>query len=202
MQESLEKSSISLENREDIELKNRNNLKTCCESQSVMQESLEKSSMSSESSEDTESNSDYSEKSEDLKFKITDKLKTYFGTQSFMQKSLEISSISSLSAISIIGSFPDEKKNYNYRRIDEFITNLIRYVRLSKVGCIITDAKKYNEKVSFAEMIEQKVQENPYYSNDYKNEINLIGVTSLDSLDLNETSVRHLIIYNIFFYIN
>jgi hypothetical protein len=46
-------------------------------------------------------------------------------------------------------------------------------------------------------MIERKVQENPYYSNDCKNEINLIGVTSLDSLDLNETYVRHFINYNI-----
>jgi hypothetical protein len=123
--------------------------------------------------------------------------KIYYETQSFMQKSLEIRSIASQSAISIIGSFPNEEKNCNYRRIDEFITNLIKYVRLSKVGCIITDAKKYNEKVSFAEMIERKVQENPYYSNDCKNEINLIGVTSLDSLDLNETYVRHFINYNI-----
>ena len=58
--------------------------------------------------------------------------KIYYETQSFMQKSLEIRSIASQSAISIIGSFPEEKKSYNHRRIDEFITNLIKYVRLSK----------------------------------------------------------------------
>jgi hypothetical protein len=46
------------------------------------------------------------------------------------------------------------------------------------VNCIITDAKKYDGKASFAEIIEQKVPEIPNYSNDYKNKINLIGVTS------------------------
>jgi hypothetical protein len=58
-------------------------------------------------------------------------MKIFFETQSFIQKSFEIRSISSQSAISIIGSFPEEKKSYNYRKIDEFITNLIKYVRLS-----------------------------------------------------------------------
>jgi hypothetical protein len=123
----------------------------------------------------------------------------YLKQRKLVFEKFDIKGDSSLSAISIIGSFPDEKKSYNYRRIDEFITNLIKYIRLSKVGCIITDVKKYKNKVSFAEMIERKVQENPYYSNDYKNEINLIGVTSLDSLDFNETSVRQLIIYYIIF---
>jgi hypothetical protein len=44
----------------------------------------------------------------------------------------------------------------------------MKYVRLSNVNCIITDAKKYNGKASFAEIIEQKVLENPFYSNDIK----------------------------------
>jgi hypothetical protein len=113
-------------------------------------------------------------------------------TGKFIREELNISSKRSASAISIIGAFPDDNKKSNYRNIDTFLNNLIKYARLSKVDCIITDAKKYYGKVSFAEMIEQKVQENPYYSNDYKNKINLIGVTSLESLDDNETSVRPL----------
>jgi hypothetical protein len=108
------------------------------------------------------------------------------------RKKLNISSKNSASAISIIGAFPGDDKKSNYRNIDTFLNNLIKYARLSKVDCIITDARNYYGKVSFAEMIEKKVQENPFYSNDYKNTINLIGVSSLELLAYNENFVRHI----------
>ena len=98
-------------------------------------------------------------------------------------------------AISIVGSHLGDKEKSIYENLDIFINNLLKFVRLSNTDYIITDAKKMSGKISLAKIIEKKVQENPFYSNNYDKKIELIGVTSLDSLICHEeTNVGYTII--------
>ena len=95
----------------------------------------------------------------------------------------DVLNIKSKSAISIIGNYPENDKKENNKKLDSFLDNLMKYARVSNTDCIITDVRKNNKKVSFADLIERKVLENPYYLNNYKNKIKIIGITPLSSLN-------------------
>lgn len=95
------------------------------------------------------------------------------------------------SAYTIIGNYLYDENKDNHRKLELFLDYFVKYIR-SNGGSVITDGRYENFSYSLTELLEIKIQENPFY-NGTANKIELICATSINEKeDIENENVKYI----------